>query len=441
MWKEIHKQDKTFSSSIGDQRIKTSFDYRWSIYAIQEEREGRTILFHTMTTQCILLEDEQLPKGILSAKTVENHTLLFWLMQQYFLVPVDFSEEEFYRKTIYLLRKLTERKGYVRYTILPTTGCNARCVYCFEKGYPIQTMSEETAEQVVRFISETKCEHQPIQLGWFGGEPLLGQKIIDWISDRLREKEILFTSSMVTNGSLFTDDVIEKARTRWNLNHVQISMDCAETVYRQRKQFLIYDHQYETVLRQAAKAAKAGISVTIGCNVDGENVDEIPEFIRDAANRISEKGKVTILFPQLFQSRSSKENCLVLKKIMQYDDVLEQYGFPGIYQGLPDHLKLFSCMADGKNREVVIAPDGKLYACEHCEEGTSFGTIWDGITDPLLLNSYEEWDETKDNCRECPYLPLCTPFSKCSVVDFDCQAIRTMVLHSAMQSMMLRELF
>ena len=142
MWKEIHKQDKTFSSSIGDQRIKTSFDYRWSIYAIQEEREGRTILFHTMTTQCILLEDEQLPKGILSAKTVENHTLLFWLMQQYFLVPVDFSEEEFYRKTIYLLRKLTERKGYVRYTILPTTGCNARCVYCFEKGYPIQTMSE-----------------------------------------------------------------------------------------------------------------------------------------------------------------------------------------------------------------------------------------------------------------------------------------------------------
>lgn len=37
-------------------------------------------------------------------------------------------------------------KAITNYTILTTTGCNARCFYCYEKGTKPVTMTAETAD-------------------------------------------------------------------------------------------------------------------------------------------------------------------------------------------------------------------------------------------------------------------------------------------------------
>jgi len=57
------------------------------------------------------------------------------------------------------------------YTILPTTGCNARCYYCFEHGSKVMTMTRETAGEVVRFITEHCGPKKTVAIMWFGGEP------------------------------------------------------------------------------------------------------------------------------------------------------------------------------------------------------------------------------------------------------------------------------
>jgi sulfatase maturation enzyme AslB (radical SAM superfamily) len=49
----------------------------------------------------------------------------------------------------HLLRQIEYSTDTInRYNILTTTGCNARCFYCFEEGVEIKTMSSRTAEQV-----------------------------------------------------------------------------------------------------------------------------------------------------------------------------------------------------------------------------------------------------------------------------------------------------
>ncbi len=434
MRKEIQKQDSAFRSLIGEQKLKPSASYRRSIYCVWEEKDGNTVLFHTLTTQCVLLRNERFSDSVFSAETVEKDPQLFWLMQRYFLVPVDFQDEAFYRSTLFLLRKRDEKEGYFKYTILPTTGCNARCVYCFEQGYRIVSMSEETAKQAVRFILDTKRDRVKITLSWFGGEPLTRPQIIDAISRRLTEEGVDFRSSIVTNGSLIDDSVLSKMLGLWKTYHVQISMEGDEAVYRSRKQYPVYGNQYFDILKNAEILAKNGIQVLLGCNVDSENADRIPDFVADAARMIPDKEKVRIAFPQLFASRMSDREAELHQKIIEADRYLLQSGFPPNFDGFPDRMKLYGCMADGRGREIVIAPDGKLYACEHCEEDKSFGNIWDGVTDRERWDAMGRIDSGREKCRNCPYLPLCTPFSGCSVSDYGCREMHAMNLSLGMRN-------
>jgi sulfatase maturation enzyme AslB (radical SAM superfamily) len=54
-------------------------------------------------------------------------------------------------------------------------------------------------------------------LDWFGGEPLFNMDVIDLISSRVRAAGFNIMGSIVSNGYLFDDKVIQKAKDIWNL--------------------------------------------------------------------------------------------------------------------------------------------------------------------------------------------------------------------------------
>ena len=80
MRKEIQKQDSAFRSLIGEQKLKPSASYRRSIYCVWEEKDGNTVLFHTLTTHCVLLRHERVSESGFSAETVDKDAQLLWLM-------------------------------------------------------------------------------------------------------------------------------------------------------------------------------------------------------------------------------------------------------------------------------------------------------------------------------------------------------------------------
>ena len=53
---------------------------------------------------------------------------------------------------------------------------------------------------------------------------------IDVISERLKELNIEYTSYIITNGSLITDDIIKKMSDLWNTKDIQITIDGTEDV-------------------------------------------------------------------------------------------------------------------------------------------------------------------------------------------------------------------
>ena len=77
--------------------------------------------------------------------------------------------------------------NYKHYRIWPTSACNARCYYCFEKGIKYQTMTKEVADAVINFIAGRLNEGDTLKVEWFGGEPLLNPDIIDYIFTALKK--------------------------------------------------------------------------------------------------------------------------------------------------------------------------------------------------------------------------------------------------------------
>ena len=336
-------------------------------------------------------------------------------------MPADKDECAYYNQISSLMRVYSRKKGIRGYTILPTLGCNARCVYCYEEGMQQVTMTPEIVEQAIRFILDTH-QGDRVKLSWFGGEPLLCPNIIDRICEGMRDAGLEYKSSMISNGSLITPEIIGKMGGDWKLTHIQVSMDGAEADYVSRKRYYADRDHYHQVMRAVSRMSEAGITVTIRCNVDEENAGGIPRFLDDLSVGVAHKDKADIYFAPLNAVRMSENDLALWTKLRDLRPLVERAGFRfRPFLGLGTAFRTFHCMADAGS--VVVAPDGSLYPCEHCPPGSRFGDIWHGVTDESAKKAFCRTDVTREKCRKCPFLPDCTSFASCPVQDVHCREV------------------
>ena len=70
------------------------------------------------------------------------------------------------------------------------------------------------------------------------------------------------------------------------------------------------------------------------------------------------------------------------------------------------------CLANPAGNTVVVAPDGRLFACEHMPEELALGSLEDGI-DPDRLKAIREERSGESHCKSCAFLPICSDFDRC----------------------------
>jgi uncharacterized protein len=134
----------------------------------------------------------------------------------------------------------------IRMIILQLTQqCNLRCRYCPYSGNYINRshknfrMSFETAKKGIEFIIDNSRDVDEINIGFYGGEPLL--------EFELMKKSILYTKevsegrkirfSFTTNGTLFTKEIIE-----FLMSHdvqIAISLDGPKEVHDKNRKFAV----------------------------------------------------------------------------------------------------------------------------------------------------------------------------------------------------------
>ena len=362
------------------------------------------------------------------------------LVQSGILVEKDTDDYEQYRQVIFILKLMSREKPETKtYTILPTTGCNANCVYCYEEGMPVYSMTDETADRVVEFIDQTRWK-DTIKLIWFGGEPLAGSKVISRICRGLKEKNIPFRSKIITNATLMTPELLDEAVSLWHLETAQVSVDGERNDYEVRKQFVNPAlHHYEVMMDAVGRMLGKGIRITLRCNYDGENVDRLKFFFDDIRNRFGCPENLSVYPAMLFQTKENESSIQLYQKVQALNDYLREVGFRKKDKPNESYrLKLNLCGADNGDKSVVIAPDGRLYHCEHLPGNTAFGSIYNSQT---ALHGDERAELPADaKCRTCCFLPLCTPFFKNGCPDYFefCREFKEIEFDQAMRRLIAR---
>lgn len=341
------------------------------------------------------------------------------LVMRRFIVPDDYDETAKYLETVRLVRLMQpERPGLKTYTILPTTGCNARCTYCYEQGYAVSTMTPETADRIAEFICSTRCDGR-VKLRWFGGEPLLGHKNISRICGELEKRGVDFRSEMITNASLMTKQLAHEAKVLWRLEKVQVSLDGEKSDYTLRKQYIDpARHNYDVVMQAIHFLADEDIKVQLRVNFDKENLANMQSFIDEMESEFGGCANVSMYLYMLFQQQH-KADCVQVYRSMF--ELFEANSDSKILCGFKSgsKVKFNHCMADSLDKSVVISPDGRLHRCEHLPgNDKSWGNVFDGVTDKELLGEMMQQTEPDEKCCGCGFLPVCTPFFRKGCPDY-----------------------
>lgn len=399
--RELHRPDDSFRKLFSEQTPRPGIFYVPSQFALPFSHRGKQYIFNTLTKQCI---KASLPECATAGEEYNE------LIKTRFLVPEGTDEFSFYRSVVTLLKLQDRKNRKPAYTILPTLGCNARCVYCFQQGMEQIGMTSETVEDTLRFILND-CGGKRITLSWFGGEPLLREDVIDRIAAGVREAGIEYKSLMVSNGSLITPEMIRKMTDLWKLESILVSMDGAEEDYIARKRYLRYRDDYHTVIDAVDRMSEAGISVHVRCNVDEENIARIPRFLEDLSGRIADRKNIVVQFVPLYQVLRRDNGHGIWTGILALREKAIEAGLDSPFEYFNRQMPVIHCMADAGG--IVIAPNGDLHCCEDLPKGSRIGTVKNGVTEQKVRADFVSMCKLPEKCKACAFLPDCMPIVDC----------------------------
>lgn len=424
--KTIVKPKEHISNLWGKQRINETEEYRLMHYVLRVDHDGKVLLHNVVTGQLVELEQDE--AEVLEKLPIAYNPGIEQLVTEHYLVPKGFDEYKSVNqlRKIYRTRQTCATGEYINhYVILPTTFCNAHCFYCYESDYPRVQMTEETAGKLVEYMDEHRMEKE-LSIQWFGGEPLVGIQRIDQISQGLKDRGITYSASMISNGYLFDEEIVERAADLWKLSRVQITLDGTEETYNRVKAYVnVKDNPFQRVLRNIELLSSRKIHVNIRLNIDFYNKDNIRELIEELGERYSGNQFVTVYLNMLFNdegyepvSHSHDDMIQLMGIIKDYTKRLIELKM-AFEEQKPIHLLFSQCMADNPH-SIMIQPDGSFCRCEHETILENYGNLDEGIKDPQKLVKWRESVEHSEKCPECAIYPTCYSLKHCANSDLPC---------------------
>ena len=432
----ISRGDPRVRMLLGDQKLPSTEErIRKSRFVYILYVQGQYLLFHTLTRELLVLPPrfiDYFEEGRLFPASILSEEFPAKLYKHFYLVPEHSPESQVYMelKDIMVVKEELP-KGITHYVILPTTTCNARCFYCFEQGMQYHKMSAETVEDTLRFILQHKpVDQKKIHIHWFGGEPMCAADHIDRICSGLKDAGIEFSAEMTSNGSLFTEELANKAAQIWNISKIQITLDGMAEEYSRRKRYAgTMKKPFETVIHNIHLLIAAGISVAVRLNVDENNTGEIYRVVDYLGEEFTqnEKKKLAVYAHSLFgQAGDGSVDCplsagsdALEARVLEINDYIMRHQLIPYDPGVLFTLKTHYCMVTAPECNVLIDAAGQLFACDAMPENMRYGSIHTGIDQQL-------WDQAaapcsvRKECEDCVFLPQCTEFDRCPTrVEYD----------------------
>lgn len=307
------------------------------------------------------------------------------------------------------------KNGPQTLTIFPTTDCNARCWYCYEKGIAHSYMSSETISNVITFVKKT-FNHKEIKINWFGGEPLMNIEAIKQITQLLKSSRYELQTTITTNGSRITEDFIEFLCDNYSHVTINTSIDEIGDKYGRIKGYndISYQEAYNKIIANVTIALKRGIKILLRINyTDFNRAQEIYSHLKETFNNY-QKSECYIYYAPIWDStkkRTINQTLAFVENIRKgYDiNVLADPFLDNIVlNNVANVRRLAYCSGMNKNHYVINA-DGMLYRCHSLvsDKKYSCGDIINGVDESSLGYQIFECKTSNDECEKCSVAPIC----------------------------------
>lgn len=389
-----------------------------SFYNITYSFDKGYLLFNSLTNSLVILDAEGMEKYDNDGFEKEELERLF---KSGFYVEEDIDEVRYVE---YKYLKSVFNNTTPMFRVLTTTACNAKCSYCYETGTSISTMTTDTADHLTDFIIKETQNSKYFSIRWFGGEPLLNWKIIDYISEGLNRKcKAEHIGYITTNGSLWTDELVSRAKDSWNIKHVQISLDGYRDLHNQIKKYQDRKDGFTDTINNIHKLLDNDIRVDIRLNVTKSNAQSMPGLIDYLAENFRDNSFLNVYAYPVFDSDVDKICRTQSEDVIRNSD-LNEYFIPiqehiessGWKDNKKSRQKTVSCGAI-KNGNYVMNPNGDIFKCtfETKDPSKSIGNVRSGIKRNA---TFLRWSVPKysEKCYKCKFLPICQGSCKYQVI-------------------------
>lgn len=319
------------------------------------------------------------------------------------------------------LNAVRESTSSLTVTILPTVSCNFACPYCFEGVDKHSVMMPENIQDTfIDWLEAHSDGLESLNVAWFGGEPTLGLSVMEKLTDRILEicgrKDISYSASIVTNGSLLDVKMVQKL-IELKVTDIQITLDGPKEVH-DKARFFKSDGRgsYSLILDNVNRYQKeCPITTVFRVNVDANNEEHCFRLIDDLAEELDDTENISLYFAPI---NASTEMCQHISKFtleaLHYAELETRLVEHAVSKGLMRHSLPNSdtnICAAGRKNSLALSPNGDVHKC--WETVTVKKYKIGNITDPSFdlhtsAKAWTDWSPLEEQaCRECSILPVC----------------------------------
>ena len=403
---------------------------------------GNYYLFDVNRNQII-----KVPKQVYSAIVSNNEDIpaivrecINNLLEEGYLLPNDvveiFNPLDKYKED-YLNGNL---KGMI---LQVTQNCNLKCRYCIyagntnlSRGHTSKNMTWEVAKKSIDFFAEKSIFSQTVEVGFYGGEPLLSfemlKKCVDYLSAKLYDRVVRY--KITSNGTIMDDDILSFLEE--NDIDFTVSIDGTENIHNANRRYA-YDGRgsFEKIINNLTfmksknpdyYKKKVQFNSVIASQ---EKWDEIMYFFK--TNELFKDNPVflnNVSDNYLKESYKGSSDQRANNERIKFDSMMAKYynTEKPYYGSIADEItrlrKLFSPMEPLPSQRHHLGPCmpgyrhlfvdvvGNLRVCEKASEkskhliigNVDYGFDFDAIS--KLLNIGQMTDE---ECKMCPFIRSC----------------------------------
>lgn len=336
-------------------------------------------------------------------------------------------------------------------TLQVTQQCNLRCDYCtYSGGYENRRhgnrrMTFDVAKAALDFLFAHSSDNERINIGFYGGEPLLEfdliKQCVEYVGERGAGKRIDYT--LTTNGTLLTLDKV--AFLKKNKINLVISLDGPKEIHDQNRRFCNDKGSFDQVIHNLENLHQHHPDyfekVTLNAVVDPENGfgcihDFFSKFktvkeMRTSLNLIAENYSVQAIagnnqyhydheyeYFKLLLCKLGKLDKAHVSKLVErrFNDLSTFYKEMVLTDKVPDTVHHGGPCIPGAQR-LFVDITGNFFPCERVSETSevmNIGNINTGFDYARIRDILNVGKLTEEQCKNCwafRYCYLCAAFA------------------------------